>query len=358
MGLFAPYNLGGLLLRNRMVMAPMTRCRAGPGNVPGPLTALYYRQRATAGLIITEGSPVSPLGIGFARTPGIYTEEQVTGWKRVTDAVHESGGRIFLQLWHVGRVSHPDFLGGNLPVAPSALSVGELLHTPSGKKPIPVPRELGLHEIPQIVEQFRAGARNARLAGFDGVEIHGANGYLLDQFLRSGSNHRTDGYGGSMLRRMSLPLEVAGAVAREWPGGRAGYRLSPHFTLHAMSDSDPAVTFPLFAERLSDTGIGYIHLVEPVGGRLGTVSAGNRLVPVIRRRFGGPLMLNGGYDAVSGADAIDRGDADLISFGVPFLANPDLPERFRTGAPLNEPDPATFYTGGEQGYTDYPVIRS
>lgn len=358
MDLFTPYRMGDLSLNNRMVMAPMTRCRAGKGDVPGPLARLYYVQRAAAGLIITEGSQVSPMGIGFSRTPGIYSDDQVSGWQKVTDAIHRTGGKIVLQLWHVGRVSHPDFLSDNLPVAPSALPVGELIHVPSGKKEIPVPRELALHEIPQLVEQFRDGARNARRAGFDGVEIHGANGYLLDQFLRDGSNRRTDGYGGSLLRRMSFPLEVAGAVVREWGPARVGYRISPHFFRHAMSDSDPETTFLLFAEQLSDAGVGYLHLIEPVGGRMGNVSPKKRMASRIRQRFAGTLMLNGGYDAASGNAAIGRGEADLISFGELFLANPDLPGRFRQGMPLNKADPDTFYTGEEKGYTDYPVAGS
>ena len=224
--------MGDLRFRNRMVMAPMTRCRAIDGNVAGPLTVTYYTQRVSAGLIITEGSPVSPLGIGFNRTPGIYSPEQVSGWKKVTSAVHDCGGSIFLQLWHVGRMSHPDYLGGRTPVAPSAIPVLEEIHTPTGKKKIPVPRPLTIEEIPDIVHQFREGAMNAREAGFDGVEIHGANGYLLDQFLRDGSNRRTDNYGSSLKNRMRFPLEVARAVSGEWRTGRVGYRLSPHFSFH------------------------------------------------------------------------------------------------------------------------------
>ncbi len=256
MNLFSPGRIGMLPLPNRIVMAPMTRCRAVEGNVPGPLTAVYYVQRATAGLMITEGSQVSPAGVGFQRTPGIYSPEQVEGWRKVTARIHQAKGRCFLQLWHVGRVSHPDYLQGNLPVAPSALPVGEDLHTLDGsRKPIPVPRALGRKEISGIVEQFRIGAANAREAGFDGVEIHGANGYLLDQFLRDGSNHRTDGYGGTLKKRMRFPLEVARAVAEVWEGERVGYRISPHFTLHAMSDSDPKTTFLTFARELGRCGI-------------------------------------------------------------------------------------------------------
>jgi N-ethylmaleimide reductase len=358
MSLLTPYNLGGMRLSNRMVMAPMTRCRAITGNAPGPLTVMYYRQRASAGLIITEGSQVSPKGVGFARTPGIHSRGQAAGWKKVTDAVHGAGGRIVLQLWHVGRMSHPDFLGGDLPVAPSPLAIGEEIHTPSGKKKIPVPRALLHDEIGEIVRQFGQGAKNAREAGFDGVEIHGANGYLLDQFLRTGSNRRTDEYGGSPENRTRFPLEVTRAVVKEWVPERVGYRISPHFLLHGMSDTDPRDTFSRLAGELSRIGIGYIHLVEPVGGRLGKTGPGEEIGPLIRATFNGTLMLNGGYDARTGNDAIESGLSDLVSFGAPFLANPDLPERFSRNAPLNPPDMTTYYTGEEKGYTDYPLLDS
>jgi len=339
-----------------MVMAPMTRCRAIEGDVPGPLTVTYYSQRVSAGLIITEGSQVSPMGVGFNRTPGIYSPEQVAGWREVTAAVHQGGGNIFLQLWHVGRMSHPDYLGGEMPVAPSAIPVLEEIHTPAGKKKIPVPRALLSGEIPDIVHQFRQGAKNARTAGFDGVEIHGANGYLLDQFLRDGSNKRTDNYGGSLKNRMRFLLEVARAVSGEWGPGRVGYRLSPHFSFHGMSDTDPVGTFSSFAQELDRIGIGYIHLVEPVGGRLGVTPPGKLMAPRIRAKFNGTLMLNGGYDAGSGNRVIESRLADLVSFGIPFLANPDLPDRFRKNAHLNREDPSTFYTGEEKGYTDYPAL--
>ena len=356
MTLLTPYKLGDLKLSNRMVMAPMTRCRAISGNVPGPLSVTYYAQRASAGLIITEGSPVSPKGVGFDRTPGIYSPGQVEGWKKVTDAVHERGGKIFLQLWHVGRMSHPDYLGGDLPVAPSSLPVNEEIHTPSGKKILPLPRALAPGEIPIIIQQFRNGAKNARDARFDGVEIHGANGYLLDQFLRDGSNRRTDNYGGSLENRIRLPLEVARAVAGEWDAKKVGYRLSPHFLYHGMSDSNPRETFSCCAEELSRIGIGYIHLIEPVGGKLGIIEPDAQIAPLIRAKFNGTLILNGGYDAASGNAPIGNGLADLVSFGVLFIANPDLPERFRIGAHLNTADISTFYTGEEKGYTDYPSL--
>ena len=358
MSLLAPCMLGGLKLSNRMVMAPMTRCRAIGAHVPGPLTVTYYAQRASAGLIISDGSQVSPQGVGFVRTPGIYSLEQVEGWQNVTGAVHDAGGKIFLQLWHVGRVSHNDLLRGALPVAPSALPVNEEIHTPDGKKKIPVPRALEEKELQAIVLQFRNGAMNAKSAGFDGVEIHGANGYLLDQFLRDGSNHRTDAYGGSLQNRARFPLEVADAVTEVMGAGRVGYRISPHFLLHAMSDSDPRATFSYLAVELGKLGLGYLHIVEGVGGRLGAVPPDARLAPLIRAKFDGTLILNGGYDAVTGTQAVDDGAADLVSFGTPFLANPDLPRRFAQGEPLNSPDISTYYAGEERGYTDYPALDS
>jgi N-ethylmaleimide reductase len=356
MDLFSQYRMGDLTLPNRIVMAPMTRNRAGDADVPVLLTVTYYVQRASAGMIITEGSQVSPQGVGYVHTPGIYSEAQVAGWKKVTEAVHRNGGKIFIQLWHVGRVSHPDFLGGDLPVAPSALPVEGFVHTPGGKKPIPVPRALKTDEVPDIVRQFRQAAENARAAGFDGVEIHGANGYLLDQFLRSGSNKRTDVYGGNLENRARLPLEVTKAVIEVWGRDRVGYRISPHNNANSMSDANPLETFSYFTRELNKTGLGYLHLIEPIGGRAGFVPPEARLGPTLRRIFERTFILNGGYGLQSGNEAIIRGEADLIAFGVPFLANPDLPERFRQNEPLNEPDMATFYVGGAKGYTDYPAL--
>lgn len=354
--LFSQYRMGDLTLPNRIVMAPMTRNRAGDADVPVLLTVTYYVQRASAGMIITEGSQVSPQGVGYVHTPGIYSAAQVAGWKKMTDAVHQADGRIFIQLWHVGRVSHPNFLGGDLPVAPSALPVEGFVHTPGGKKPIPVPRALKTDEMPDIVRQFRQAAENARAAGFDGVEIHGANGYLLDQFLRSGSNKRTDMYGGSLENRARLPLEVTKAVIELWGRDRVGYRISPHNNAHSMSDANPLETFSYFTRELNKIGLGYLHLIEPIGGRAGFVPPEARLGPTLRRIFERTFILNGGYGLQSGSEAITRGEADLIAFGVPFLANPDLPERFRQNEPLNEPDVATFYVGGAKGYTDYPAL--
>ncbi len=348
--------MGDLKLPNRIAMAPMTRSRAEEGDVPGPMAVTYYTQRVSAGLIISEGSQVSPQGVGYVRTPGIYSEAQVAGWRKVTDAVHRTGGRMFIQLWHVGRVSHPDFLGGTLPVAPSALPVEGYVHTPGGKKQIPVPRALETSEVPDIVVQFRRAAENAKAARFDGAEIHGANSYLLDQFLRSGSNKRTDEYGGSLENRTRLPLEVTRAVIKVWGGDRVGYRISPHMMAHSISDTNPRETFTYFAEELKKTGLGYLHLIEPLGGRMGYVPPEERLGPELRRIFGKTFMLNGGYDLQSGNEAIARGAADLVSFGEPFLANPDLPERLKDNAPLNKPDVATYYVGGAKGYTDYPGL--
>jgi len=357
MDLFSEYELGQLKLANRIVMAPMTRSRAIEGNVPNPIAAIYYAQRASAGLLITEGTQVSPQGVGYIRTPGIYSPEQVAGWKLITDAVHEAGGRIFAQLWHVGRVSHPDFHDGEPPVAPSALPVDGQVFTPQGQKPIEIPRALELTELPGIVAQFRGGAENAKTAGFDGVEIHGANGYLLDQFIKDGSNHRIDAYGGAIANRARLPLEVTEAVIGVWGPKKVGYRIAPHFSSLSMSDSNPIETFSYLAEKLSGLELGYLHVVEAIAGRMALPAQKTRTAPIMRQKFNGALIVNGGYGAESGNAAIANGEADLVSFGVPFLANPDLPERFRTGAPLNQADFATFYTGEEKGYIDYPAMR-
>ncbi|WAS96774.1 alkene reductase [Nannocystis punicea] len=358
MNLFDQYDLDGLELPNRIVMAPMTRSRAVEGNVPNPLAATYYQQRASAGLLITEASQVSPQGVGYVRTPGIHSAAQVAGWKRVTDAVHQAGGRIYLQLWHVGRVSHPDFHGGELPVAPSALPVEGEAFTHEGRKKIVTPRALRRDEIPGIVEQFEKGAENAKAAGFDGVELHGANGYLLDQFLRDGSNQRTDEYGGSIANRARFPLEVTDAVIRVWGAARVGYRISPHMTMASMSDSAPKETFTYLTKELNARKLGYLHLMEPLGGLLPPARAEDRLGPLLRTLFHQTLMVNGGYDAQTGNRVIESREADLVAYGVPFVANPDLPERFRVHAPLSAPDFATFYAGEDRGYVDYPPLSS
>ena len=352
--LFSPYKLGNLELPNRMVMAPLTRNRAGEGNVPGTLNVTYYVQRASAGLIIAEATQVSPQGLGYPSTPGIHSPEQVAGWKQVTDAVHQHGGRIFLQLWHVGRISHPDLQpDGVLPVAPSAIAPKGQAATYEGMKPFVTPRALETSEIPEIVEQYRQGAENALAAGFDGVEIHAANGYLLDQFLRDGTNQRTDEYGGSLENRTRLLLEVTEAVTGVWGAERVGVRLSPSGTFNDMHDSDPLATFGYAAEALNRFGLAYLHIVEVNEADL---RHGGTEVPTrhLRDHFTGTLMVNGGYDRDRGNAVLAKGEADLVSFGTLFLANPDLPQRFALNVPLNQPDIASFYGGSEKGYTDYP----
>jgi N-ethylmaleimide reductase len=354
--LFSPYRLGDLALSNRLVMSPMTRSRALDGNVPSSLAATYYAQRASAGLIITEATQVSPQGVGYIRTPGIHSPAQVAGWKTVVEAVHRAGGKIFAQLWHVGRVSHPDFHDGALPVAPSALPVEGEAFTTRGRTKLVTPRALETSEIPGIVAQFRTAAENAKAAGFDGVELHGANGYLLDQFLRDGSNRRTDAYGGSLRNRARLALEVTEAVIGVWGPRRVGYKLSPYFSGYSMSDSNPIETFSFIAAELSRRGLLYLHVAEPVAGPAAAPAGTMRATPILRETFDGTLIVNGGYDARSGAAAIARGEADLVAYGVPFLANPDLPARYSRNAGLNAPDQATFYAGEDKGYVDYPAL--
>jgi N-ethylmaleimide reductase len=357
MSVYSDYRLGELGLPNRFVLSPMTRSRALAGNVPNPLAAVYYAQRATAGLLITEGTQVSPQGVGYIRTPGMHSSEQVAGWKAVTDAVHRAGGRIFAQLWHVGRVSHPDFHGGALPVGPSAIAaVGEAF-TVNGRQKLEAPRALTLAELPGVIEQFRRAAVNAKEAGFDGVELHGANGYLLDQFLRDGANHRTDAYGGSVENRARLPLELLDAVISVWGPARVGYKISPYFSGLGMSDSAPLETFSYLAKELGSRRIAYLHVAEAVAGPAVAPAGTARATPILRRLFGGPVIANGGYDLQSATAAIISSEADLVAFGVPFLANPDLPERWRRGAPLNAPRVDLFYTGEEKGYVDYPTLE-
>ncbi len=348
--LFLPYQLGNIELNNRLVMAPMTRSRAFEDNVPNPIAATYYAQRASAGLIVTEATQVSPQGVGYIRTPGIHSGEQVAGWTRITEAVHRAGGKIFLQLWHVGRISHPDFHDGELPVAPSAIAAQGQVFTARGPQQMVTPRALALGELPSIVEQFRRGAENAKAAGFDGVELHGANGYLLDQFLRDGSNRRTDAYGGTVENRARLPLEVTEAVIDVLGADRVGYRISPNGAFNSMSDSDPIQTFSYLAEQLNKLGIIYLHVVDPIA------DGARRVSPLLRRKFDRAYIVNGGFDLDSADAAIRNGEADLIAFGTPFLANPDLPQRYRIKAPLNAPDQATFYAGEDKGFTDYPDL--
>jgi N-ethylmaleimide reductase len=355
--LFSPVTLGALALKNRVVMAPLTRNRAGPGNVPQALNVEYYVQRASAGLIVTEATQVSPQGVGYPGTPGIHSPGQVEGWRKVTEAVHAKGGRIVLQLWHVGRISHPSLQpGGALPVAPSALKPEGEVFTHAGPQPFVTPRALETAEIPGIVAQYRTAAANALAAGFDGVEVHAGNGYLLDQFLRDGSNHRHDAYGGPVENRARLLFEVLDAVVEVWGAGRVGLRLSPVNSFNSMTDSDPDATFGYVVERLNRYGLAYLHVVETdmagVAGPLGYDRG------ALRRAFKGSYMANGGYGRDSGAQALASGTADLVAFGQPYIANPDLVERFVRSAPLNAPDPATFYGGDAKGYTDYPSLAA
>ncbi len=347
--LLQPYTLGPLQMPNRLVMAPLTRCRALEGDVPNPLAVDYYRQRAGAGLIVSEATQVSPQGKGYMRTPGIHDAAQVADWQAVTRAVHQAGGRIYLQLWHVGRLSHPEFQpDGGPPVAPSAIAAEGKVYTPSGGHPYPQPRALELAEIPAVVEQFAHGARLALEAGFDGVEVHGANGYLIDQFLRDGSNHRTDAYGGSPDNRSRLLRDIVEAVIPVFGADRVGVRISPVFSHFSMSDSNPSATFDHVVDRLNDYGLAYLHVVT-----LGTPGFD---FAALRRRWKSTFILCGGFDPARAEAALAADDADLVAFGKAYLANPDLAERARLGAPLNDPDSATFYQGEARGYTDYPTL--
>lgn len=353
--LFSPVRVGALSLPNRMVMAPMTRGRASTDGIPTPRMVGYYASRAAAGLLVTEATAISPTARGWLHAPGIHGDAHVAAWRPVTSAVHAAGGRIFLQLWHMGRVSHPDFLGGELPVGPSAIAAQGESHTPSGKKPYVTPRALGIAEIEAIVGDYANAARRARAAGFDGVEIHGANGYLVDQFLRDGSNQRTDRYGGSVGNRARFLREVATAVANAWSADRVGVRLSPTGNYNDMRDSDPEATFCHAARMLNDLGLAYLHVTEPLPGSPMHVPL-PPVTPAMRRAWHGTFVVNGGYDAATADAAIGEGKADLVAFGLPFLANPDFVKRTRTGAALNPVDWATLYTPGDKGYSDYPAL--
>jgi N-ethylmaleimide reductase len=356
--LLEPYKLGPIALPNRLVMAPLTRNRAvPPGMVPSPLAVDYYGQRASAGLLITEASQVSQQGQGYQDTPGIYSKEQVAGWRKVTDRVHERGGRIFIQLWHVGRISHTSLqAGGGAPVAPSAIRAKGKTFVNGTFTDISEPRALELAEIPGIVESFRLAAANANAAGFDGVEIHGANGYLLDQFAKDGTNKRTDAYGGSIENRARLMLEIAEVVTAEAGAERTGIRISPVTPANDVSDSNPQPLFDHIVNGLDALRLIYIHVIE------GATGGPRDIAPFdytsLRKRFRGAYMANNGYDFELANKAIAAGSADLIAFGKPFISNPDLVERLRRGAPLNEWDKATFYGGGAKGYTDYPALEA
>ncbi|HYD98572.1 MAG TPA: alkene reductase [Alphaproteobacteria bacterium] len=358
--LFSNFRLGPTALANRIVMAPMTRSRAGAGLVPSELAPLYYSQRAGAGLIIAEATHAQPEGVGYIDTPGIHTDEQVAGWRRVTEAVHRAGGRIFLQLWHTGRIGHHSFQpDGGAPVAPSAIAAAGNAFTREGPKPFPVPRALEAEEIPGIVANFALGARRAVEAGFDGVELHGANGYLIDQFLRDGTNRRTDAYGGSIANRSRFLLEIVQAVTAAIGAERVGVRISPFAQYNDMNDSDPHALFRHVAQALNPFGLAYLHVIEPAsaGHPMAAPAGTERLLPSLRRLFDAPIIVNGGYDKASAEATLAAGLADLVSFGAPFVSNPDLPARFATGAALTPPDASTFYGGGAKGYVDYPFME-
>ncbi len=353
--LFQPFTLGDLTLPNRIVMAPLTRNRATPGtDAANALTATYYRQRASAGLIISEGTQVSPQGQGYLQTPGLYSPAQIAGWKTVTDTVHAAGGRMFAQIWHVGRVSHESLLNGGAPVAPSAIAAKSKTYIAGGFADVTPPRALTLDEIPGVVGEYADAAANALKAGFDGVEIHGANGYLIDQFLKDGANQRQDAYGGSPENRVRFGLEVVDAILKVFPKTRLGIRLSPVSPANDTVTSDPAAVFGLFVSELSKRGIAFIHVVE------GATGGPRDNVPfdwvALRKAFSGAYIANNGYTRDLAIEAVRDGKADLVAFGKAFIANPDLVERLRLDAPLNELDRATLYGGGEKGYVDYPAL--
>lgn len=354
--LFSPVKVGRLSLPCRIVMAPMTRARSGPNGVPSELNALYYAQRASAGLIVAEATQIHPDGQGYLRTPGIHDQAQIAGWHRVTDAVHQAGGTIVLQLWHVGRVAHPlNQVAGARQVAPSALVAQVRIYTREGMLSPPVPHALEESEIRGVVAQYAQAAENALKAGFDGVEIHAGNGYLIDQFLQSGSNHRTDGYGGCIANRCRLLLEVTEAVVARIGADRVGVRLSPFGTFNDVSDLDPAALFGAVISALDTLGLAYLHVINlEVSGDRTIVKVGINVAKFSRQHYRGTLMAAGGYLRTSAEAALSAGHADLISFARPYIANPDLPRRLRDGTPLAQAHPPTFYTSGSVGYTDYP----
>lgn len=346
--LFDPIKIGDLQLANRIIMAPLTRCRADEGRVPNALMAEYYVQRASAGLIISEATSVTPMGVGYPDTPGIWSDAQVRGWSNITKAVHAAGGKIVLQLWHVGRISDPSFLNGAAPVAPSAIAAKGHVSLLRPERPYPLPRALETEEIADLVDAFRQGAENAKAAGFDGVEVHSANGYLLDQFLQDSTNKRSDRYGGSLENRARLLLEITDAVVAVWGAGRVGVHLSPRADAHDMGDSNRAETFTYVASELGKRGIAFICAREH--------EADDSLVPSLKQAFGGVFIANEGFTKERGNAWLASGKADAIAFGVPFIANPDLPTRLAKDAELNPPRPETFYGAGAVGYLDYPTL--
>lgn len=346
--LFQPLMAGELKLPNRVVMSPLTRCRAVEQRVPNALMAEYYRQRASAGLIITEATSVTPMGVGYPDTPGCWSEDQTAGWKNIVETVHRAGGRILLQLWHVGRISDPSYLNGELPVAPSAIAAGGHVSLIRPEKPFVTPRALTIEEIPVVIEAYRLGAEHAKKAGFDGVEIHGANGYLLDQFLQDSTNKRSDRYGGSIENRARLMLEVTDAVLSVWSAGRVGMHLAPRCDAHSMGDSNPEATFSYVASELGRRKLAFLCARESLKAP--------RIGPKIKSAFGGVFIANEGFTLETAEQVLAAGEADAVAFGKLFIANPDLPARFRSDAPLNAPDPSTFYASGPKGYTDYPAM--
>jgi len=346
--LFDPLRVGDLNLPNRVVMAPLTRLRAGPSQIPNALMAEYYAQRASAGLLITEGVPVSPQGVGYPGVPGVWSKEQTEGWKQITRAVHDKGGRIFMQIWHVGRISDPSHLNGEAPVGPSAIAAKGHVSLLRPERPYPTPRALSTEEVAGVIEAFRQGAENAQAAGFDGVHLHGANGYLLDQFLQDGSNQRTDQYGGPIENRARLLLEATDAAISVWGADRVGVHLAPRADGHSMGDSNLPATFGYVAKALGERKISFVSAREH--------EAADSLGPALKAAFGGVYIANEKFDRDSANAAIAEGKADAVAFGRAFIANPDLVERLKAGASLNAPDPTTFYGGDGKGYTDYPTL--
>jgi len=346
--IFDPVTLGTLLLPSRIIMSPLTRSRASEGRVPNDLMREYYTQRASAGLIFTEATCINPRSVGYADTPGIWSPEQVQGWRKITESVHGAGGRIVCQLWHVGRLSHPDFLNGQLPVAPSAIASPDEIRIPTGHAPYPTPHALTRDEIHAVIADYAQAARNAQEAGFDGVEIHGANGYLCDQFLRDGTNTRTDEYGGSIENRARFLLEATDAAVAVWGAERVGVHLSPrNVAQHGVEDSDPAAIFGYVASELGKRSVAYLFSRESLDG-------GPRFTPEMKRLFGGPVIANENFTPAQAQQVLDAGEADAVAWGQQFLANPDLPRRLARHLPLNAPNPATYYAQGATGYVDYP----
>ncbi len=348
--LFDPIQVGDLTLPNRIVMAPLTRARSGASRTPDALVAEYYAQRASAGLIVSEATSVAPMGVGYVDTPGIWSEAQVEGWKLTTQAVHDAGGLIFMQLWHVGRISDPELLDGQAPVAPSAVAAKGEVSLLRPKRPYPTPRPLTLEEIKEVVEAYRQGAENAKRAGFDGVELHGANGYLLDQFLQDSTNQRTDAYGGSIENRARLMLAAVDAAISVFGPGRVGLHIAPRGDAHDMGDSDLAATFNHVAKAMGERGIAFLFAREHLGD--------DRLGPQLKAAFGGVYIVNEGFDAASAQAVLDRGEADAVGFGKLFISNPDLPKRLSLGAPLTPWVMETFYAPGPAGYVDYPALEA